>query len=211
MLYIFFQWSLINTSKGPVNLSLYHLFVIHICKQVEPIFCVINIATLFFVAGKVIIKTFGSILDVLHGLSIKLFSNGEWMWWSTFKNLQACGYHVPLLSVDTECFPCRFTIFGKNLSATNMFLSLDMDSVRISLFFGSIDGYPKPDVFWANLDLSFIDDKPRNLFSSCNILFGLYFWIQLHIATWLLLTMCRKDNALAAPLVDNPRKYKYRP
>ncbi len=48
---------------GPVNLSLYHLSVIHICKQVEPIFCVIQIAFLFFVAGKVIIETFGSILD----------------------------------------------------------------------------------------------------------------------------------------------------
>src|SRR6476469_8594432 len=28
-------------------------------------------------------------------LSIILFSYGEWMWWCSLKNLQACGYHVP--------------------------------------------------------------------------------------------------------------------
>jgi hypothetical protein len=30
------------------------------------------------------------------------------------------------------------------------------------------------------------------------------------MAIWLLLTLCRKNNALATLLVDNPRKYKYK-
>jgi len=31
-----------------------------------------------------------------------LFSNGEWIWCSTFKNLHACGYQVSPPSVKTE-------------------------------------------------------------------------------------------------------------
>jgi hypothetical protein len=40
---------------------------------------------------------------------------------------------------------------------------------------------------------------------------GLYFCIQCQIDTWLILTRCKKDNALAVFLNDNPRKYKYKP
>jgi len=51
--------------------------------------------------------------------------------------LQAGGYQVPP-SVDTGCFPWFLTRFAINLSATNMFLSLDMDSAKICLFVGSM-------------------------------------------------------------------------
>src|SRR5215203_7074443 len=70
-------------------------------------------------------------------LSIRLFSKGEWMWCFSFRNLQACGYQVPP-SVDTACFPWVLTRPATNLSATNMFLSLDTVNARIALSFGSI-------------------------------------------------------------------------
>ena len=66
-------------------------------------------------------------------LSIRLFSNGEWKWWSSFRNLQACGYQVPP-SVDTGCFPWILTKPAMNLSAINMFLSLDMFSAAFLCF-----------------------------------------------------------------------------
>ena len=51
--------------------------------------------------------------------------------------LQAIGYQVPP-SVDTGWSPYSLTMFDRKRSATNMFLSLDMDSARICLFSGSI-------------------------------------------------------------------------
>ena len=49
------------------------------------------------------------------------------------------GYHVPPPSVETGCGTQVITNFEINLSAaTNMFLSFEIDSVRISLFSGSI-------------------------------------------------------------------------
>ena len=43
------------------------------------------------------------------------------------------------------------------------------------------------------------------------IFLGGYLWIHFHTATWLLLTLFKKNIALETPLVDKPRKYKYRP
>ena len=40
---------------------------------------------------------------------------------------------------------------------------------------------------------------------------GLYVLIHFQIDIWLLLTMYKKDNALATFLVDNPREHKYSP
>ena len=71
-------------------------------------------------------------------LSIRLFSREEWMWWSRFKNLQAIGYQVPPSSVETGWIPWILTKSEMNLSATNMFLSLEIDSARICLFSGSV-------------------------------------------------------------------------
>ncbi|CAN5858229.1 hypothetical protein BH23THE1_BH23THE1_08820 [soil metagenome] len=34
-------------------------------------------------------------------------------------------------------------------------------------------------------------------------------WIHSQIAMWTITTLCKKNIALAADLVDNPRKYKY--
>ncbi len=43
-----------------------------------------------------------------------------------------------------------------------------------------------------------------------DIFLGWHIRIQFQIATWLLLTLCKKNIALATPLVDNSRKYKYK-
>ena len=53
------------------------------------------------------------------------------MWWLSFKNLQACGYHVPP-SVETGCSPYLFTRFNTKRSATDMYLSFDILIWRIS-------------------------------------------------------------------------------
>jgi hypothetical protein len=37
-----------------------------------------------------------------------------------------------------------------------------------------------------------------------------HFWIHFQIATWILLTISRHDNALITFLKDEPRKYKYK-
>jgi hypothetical protein len=79
----------------------------------------------------------------------------ECIWCFNLKNLHACdGYHVPP-SVETGCIPLTLMRPEINLSATNMFLSLDIlakKSARICLFSGSIDGYyyPQPDEFKSN-------------------------------------------------------------
>ena len=90
-------------------------------------------------------------------LSIRLFSKEEWIWWLSFRNLQARGYHVPP-SVESGCFPNPLTNLDRNLSETNMFLSFVMDSARISLFFW-LNGYPKPSVFGANLDCCLVNHE----------------------------------------------------
>ena len=69
-------------------------------------------------------------------LSIKLFSYEEWRLCFNFRNLQACG--IPCTSI---CWYCSNMLSGffnnvwqKAFYATNMFLSLEMDSARICLF-----------------------------------------------------------------------------
>jgi hypothetical protein len=78
-------------------------------------------------------------------LSIMLFSNKEWIWCSTSKNLQAC-YRYQVLSpssVEIGCLPYSSKRLNrKRLATTNMFLSFDIFIERISLsFVGSIATY----------------------------------------------------------------------
>ena len=55
--------------------------------------------------------------------SMMLFSQGEWTWCSTLRNLHACGYHVPP-SVESGCSPCSSkNPDRKHSTTTNMFLS----------------------------------------------------------------------------------------
>ena len=141
-------------------------------------------------------------------LSIRLFSREEWRWCFSFKNRQAWGYHVPP-SVDTQCFPWLLIKPSRNLSATNMFLSLEMDSARICLFSGSIvthnQMYSGPTLINVS---SMINSEI--LFFLIDIFWGVYFWIHFQIATWLLFTLFRWNIALETLLVDKPRNYKYK-
>ena len=140
-------------------------------------------------------------------LSMMLSSNEEWMWCSSPRNLQACGYHVPP-SVDIACFPWILINPDRNLSATNMFLYLDMVSARICLFSGSIatqiQMYSEPILIKVSSTIY----SRIFLFLSC-IFKGLYFWIQFQIETWFLLYIC--DNLSEAFLKDKPEKYKCNP
>ena len=94
-----------------------------------------------------------SVLSLMYCivLSIKLFSKEEWIWWSSFGNLQACGYQVPP-SVDTGCLPWILTKSAMNRYAINMFLPLDMFSARISLFSGSIA--TQIQIYWEPIFIS---------------------------------------------------------
>ena len=93
----------------------------------------------------------------------------------------------------------------------SMFLSLVIFCARICLFSGSmatqsqINSEPTfsmvSSTMYSDTFFLLIDD----------ILWGQYFWIHFHIATWLILTRWRHDNALTTFLNDKPRKYKYRP
>ena len=136
-----------------------------------------------------------------------LFSNEECIWCFNFRNLHACGYHVPP-SVETGCFPWFFITSEMNLSATNMFLSLEIDSARICLFSGSIATHNQMN---SNPTLNNVSSMINSeiLFLFYNIFLGWYFWIHFQIATWLLLTLRKQNMALATFLVDKPRKYKY--
>ena len=50
---------------------------------------------------------------------------------------EACEYQVPP-SVETGCSPYSFITFDRNLSATSMFLSLEVRITKIVLLVGSI-------------------------------------------------------------------------
>ena len=83
-------------------------------------------------ARKVIIKSFNSILDILHDPFNQTFlflSKKEWIWCFNRRNLQTTGYHVPP-SVDTACFPQSLTMLDRIHSASKMFLSLDISDHR---------------------------------------------------------------------------------
>ena len=92
-----------------------------------------------------------------------------------------------------------------------MFRSFDMSNPRITLFNGSIATQQSQ----MNSEPSLI--KVLSMINSAilfllEIIFlGLYFCIQCQIDTWLIFIIFKKDNALAAFLNDNPRKYKYNP
>ena len=137
-----------------------------------------------------------------------LFSNEEWRWYFSFRNLQERGYHVPP-SVETGCFPWILTMPERNLSDISMFLSLDMDSARICLFSGSIattqiQMYSEPTLICVSSTM-----YSDNLFFLGDIFYGWCFWIQFQMETWFLLT--KQANLSEARLNDNPEKYKYKP
>ena len=91
---------------------------------------------------------------------------------------KACGYHVPPF-VETGCFPWTFARPEMNLSAMSMFLSFDIDSVKIFLFSGSIatqsQTYSKPTL--SNISSTMYSDIFL-LFD--DIFLGWYFCIQFH-------------------------------
>ena len=69
--------------------------------------------------------------------TFQLFSKGECKWCFSFRNLHACGYHVPP-SVETGCFPYLFIRDAINRSATSIALSKDTSILK---------NFP---VFWFN-------------------------------------------------------------
>jgi hypothetical protein len=91
-------------------------------------------------------------------LSIMLFSKEEWRWWFSFKNLQACGYHVPPPSVETGYPPYSFIICKRKRSeATNIFFALliyQMNDFFIFWWFDNRDS--KPYQFGTTFYISFI-------------------------------------------------------
>ncbi len=91
-----------------------------------------------------------------------------------------------------------------------MFLSLDMSTAKIPLFSGSTathsHTYPEPTLMMVS---SIMNSDILAVFLPT--FFGLCPCIHFHVATWLLLTVCKNDNALEAFLQDKPRKYNYNP
>ncbi len=51
--------------SGAVNSGVYHLHVMHFCKQVEPVFDMAEVAHRFS-AWKIVVKSFCPVLDVLY-------------------------------------------------------------------------------------------------------------------------------------------------
>ncbi len=92
-----------------------------------------------------------------------------------------------------------------------MFLPLDMIILRISLSFDLITTHHNQT--YSELTLIIVSSMIYSeiLFLFDDIFLGLYFYIHIQIETWLLLTIFKKDNALATFLADNQRKYKYNP
>ncbi len=140
-------------------------------------------------------------------LSIMLFANGEWMWCSNPRNLQAIGYQVPP-SVDTGCFPWILTKPERHLSATNMLLSFDMDSARICLFSGSIAIHSQ---MYSDPTFNMVSSTTCSeiLFLLDDIFRGWYFCIQFQMVTWF--RFIKQDSLSEVLLSDRPEKYKYRP
>ena len=148
-------------------------------------------------------------------LSILLFSKGEWTWWSSLRNWQAIGYHVLSPSVDTGYMLSIISYDSWQKPLGNKHVSF------LSYSFGK--KVLEFDDFLAQLIAiqSHINSGPTlsNVSSTMNssifllffedVLLKWPFWIHFQIATWLLLTLCKNNNALATHLVDKPRKYKY--
>ena len=128
-------------------------------------------------------------------LSIRLFSKEECRWWLSPRNLHAWGYHVPS-SIDAGCLPYTLTKPERHISATNMFLSLEIDSARICLFSGSIPTNNQMNSNPTLNQLCFVDDKFWNPFFSLII----SFWDD---------TIESISKLQHGFLVDKPRKYKY--
>jgi hypothetical protein len=158
--------------------------------------------TLVLFTRKVNIEAFNSIFIYCIILSIILFSYEEWIWWFSFKNLSilrwipstttVCWYYSRMIS---EFF--NNMLERKRSMTINMFLSLDIDSARICLFLGSIATHhnninSESDLSWVSSTIMHFEIT--FLFGS--IFWGWYFWIHFQIATWLLLTRCKNDNAL---------------
>ena len=91
----------------------------------------------FLSTWKVIIKSFDSVLDILHSSLYETFLTRGMNMVVEFQKLHACGYHVPP-SVDTGCFPYSSTMSRRKRSATNIFLSLDIFVRRIAWVLGSM-------------------------------------------------------------------------
>jgi hypothetical protein len=142
-------------------------------------------------------------------LSIRYFSNyREWRWCFSFKNLHTMGYQVPP-SVETGCLPCPLIKSDMNLSATSMFLSLEIDNARISLLFATIATHHNHMYSEPTLSIVSSTMNSENLILLVDIFLGWYFWIQLQMVTWFLLM---KQNSLCNILLKyKPEKHKYRP
>src|SRR6187455_2349751 len=103
------------------------------------------------------------------------------MWCFSFRNLHAIGYHVPP-SVETGCLPYPLIKSDINLSATNMFLSLEIDSARISLLLASIATHNH---MYSEPTLSNVSSTMNSkiLLLLVNIFLGWYFCIQFQMVT----------------------------
>jgi hypothetical protein len=134
-------------------------------------------------------------------LSIRLFSRGEWIWWSILRNSQAWGYHVPP-SVEIGWFPYYLTTPDRKRSAMSMFLFWVISCARIWPFSGSIDTHSQmylgptcnmvSSTMYSEILFLLVDD----------ILRWRNFWIHFQIDTWLLLTLRKQNIALATFHVD---------
>jgi hypothetical protein len=111
-------------------------------------------------------------------------------------------------SVDTGCFPYSSTIYDRKRSATNIFRSLDILDLRISLFSGSI---ATQNQMYSEPTFTIVSSRMYSsiFFFFVDIFFGLYFCIHFQIETGFILT--NHFKAFAAFLNDKPRKYKYNP
>ena len=90
-------------ASGAVNLSVYHLLVMHYCKQVEPVFDMVKVAPCF-PAWKIVIKSFCPVLDVLHGP----FNQAFLKWWNEYDG-SVSGTGMP---ADTMCHhPLKQDVF----------------------------------------------------------------------------------------------------
>jgi hypothetical protein len=114
--------------------------------------------TFVFSTRKKVFKNFNSIFDVLYSPFYDTFLLKSGWWCCSFKNLQACRYHV-LPSVETGCiFSIPFhkiwykMFCNKHIS---LFRCAYLKDISVVVF----DGYPSPDIFRANFDTSFINYK----------------------------------------------------
>lgn len=122
-----------------------------------------------------------------------------------YKPLGTKYHHRSKLEVSNEFWQDQ-----RWITAISMFRSLDMVRVRISLFSDSITIHNQ-----LNSDLTLIKLSSTTyseiLSLADTILWGLYFLstsIFLANKRWLILILCKNKRALAAFLVDKPRKYK---